>query len=628
MAWTRRGAMSAMGAGAAMPQRLWAATGQPDFSYLDQRLRQRVDAGYFPGIGLRIGRGEQIIHEAYFGDGAPEQVVHVASAGKWVAVAVMAALVDSGALRWTDTARIFIPALTDVKGEASLAQLLSHTAGYPDYQPPDTRRDDYQTLEEAVRQLASLPAVARPGERFQYGGLAMQVVGRMAELATGKPFNEIFLEHIAAPLEMSRSGFSPVSAEPGFNPMLGGGFLTSTPDYGRFLAMLSQRGRYKGRQVLSAAAINVMQADHVKQARIVKDDFVAPARGVPRQDIYGLGQWREEVTPGGGPRLLSSPGWAGAYGWIDRQEGVWGAVIAKANVEVAAADGYSTFLGSTLYAPMVRDALRDAVDTATKRGVVNVPGAHLYYEERGRGEPVILIHGHSLDRRMWEDQFKVLARRYRVIRYDLRGYGRSSLPDEDVQFLHADDLRALMDHLGIARTRLIGLSLGGFIATDFLALNPERVVKAVMAGGDLFDVPGPDEPWTSEGIAKRRSEIAHLRRDGQWAFKRRWYDGLVENAGAGRNRIRRPLWTMIDEWQMWQPLHVEPRLVLGRSVRQRLREFKPQAPVLIVRGDRETAGFAITDLVNCQIKIIANCGHLSNMDRPERFNAAVLSFLE
>ena len=75
-----------------------------------------------------------------------------------------------------------------------------------------------------------------------------------------------------------------------------------------------------------------------------------------------------------------------------------------------------------------------------KQGRVEVGNGSLYYEEAGTGAPVIFVHGHSLDHRMWDEQFSVLAKKYRVIRYDLRGYGISSSQTEDYQFTHAEDL--------------------------------------------------------------------------------------------------------------------------------------------------------------------------------------------
>jgi serine-type D-Ala-D-Ala carboxypeptidase len=596
----------------------------PDFSWLDARLQDRVGRGYYDSMGLVIGKGEQILHQACFGTCTSDTVLHVASAGKWTAVAAIAAVVDEGKLSWDDPVHKFLPQFADLKGQAQLRHLLSHTAGYPDYQPEGARRDDYQTLQESVEHIVGLPALAKPGEVFHYGGLAMQVAGRMAEIAAGQSFEEIFQTRIARPLRMTRSGYTPVSQEAGFSPMLGGSLFTSVSDYGRFLMMIAQDGLYRGRRILSAGVVADMQADQVRGAGLRPMGFVEQVRADRRHDIYGFGQWREEVDDKGKPILLSSPGWAGAYAWLDKAYGVWGFVLAKANVETALADGYDSFLGSGIYAPMLRNAFDDARAPGTKRGRIGP----LYYEESGSGEPLIFLHGHSFDRRQWAPQITAFEKTHRVIRYDLRGYGRSAMPQEGVEFLHADDLRDLMDGLEINRAHIIGLSLGGFVATDFLALYPQRVASAVMAGGDLFDVPGPDEPWTAAAIARRREEIATLRKQGVFAFKREWFDALINKSGSGKEALRKPLWRMIDEWQAWQPLHVEPRLVLGRAARGRLLAAKPQAPVLIIRGELETGGFAIVDLLpQARVSVIPDCGHVSNMEQPHAFNRALRRFL-
>jgi len=605
------------------------AAAVPDFSWLDARLRERVDKGWFDGMGLMIGRGERILHEAYVGNGGPDVVRHVASTGKWTAAATIAALVDEGRLRWDDPVRKFLPQFTDTKGGATLRQLLSHTAGYPDYQPEGRRRDDYPTLEEAVAHIVALPAVAEPGTVFQYGGLALQVAGRMAEIAAGMPFDAIFQSRIAGPLGMRHSGYAPVSTEPGFSPMLGGSLFTTTRDYGRFLAMIARGGMAGRTRILSPQVIAGLQADQVRGARVKRGEYVELARqDVARTDIYGLGQWREEVDPDGRPLLLSSPGWAGAYAWVDKACDVWGVVIAKADVAKAVADGYSTFLGSSIYAPMVRTALDDARATRTRRALVPVDGGRLYCEDSGSGAPVVFLHGHGFDRRQWEPQVRALERRHRVICYDLRGYGRSSPPEEGQAFLHADDLRQLMDALGIRRAHLVGLSLGGFVVTDFIALHPDRALSATMAGGDLFDVPGPDEPWTAAALARRRDEIAALKTAGIAGFKRRWLEDLIAHGGSGREALRRPLWRMIDEWPAWQPLHVEPRLLLGRSARRRLEGVRPAMPVLVVRGDREKIDLAIQALLpQADVVVIPDCGHVSNLEQADAFTAALTRFL-
>ena len=111
--------------------------------------------------------------------------------------------------------------------------------------------------------------------------------------------------------------------------------------------------------------------------------------------------------------------------------------------------------------------------------MVTVNGTHLYYERAGTGHPLVLIHGFTLNTQMWEDQFAVFAQHYQTIRYDMRGFGRSALPAEE-PFTAVDDLRALLDALGVSRTFVLGLSLGGSVAIDFALAYPERTSALVL----------------------------------------------------------------------------------------------------------------------------------------------------
>jgi len=99
-------------------------------------------------------------------------------------------------------------------------------------------------------------------------------------------------------------------------------------------------------------------------------------------------------------------------------------------------------------------------------GFAEVNGTRLYYEVMGFGQPLILIHGYTLDTRMWDDQIAAFAQNYQVIRYLLRGFGKSGLPTGE-SYAHLQDLKALLEHLGIDQAHILGLSLGGAIAIDF-----------------------------------------------------------------------------------------------------------------------------------------------------------------
>jgi pimeloyl-ACP methyl ester carboxylesterase len=103
---------------------------------------------------------------------------------------------------------------------------------------------------------------------------------------------------------------------------------------------------------------------------------------------------------------------------------------------------------------------RPAID----RGVAEISGARLYYELAGSGDPVVLIHGGWGDIRYWDEQFTVLARKYRVLRYDVRGYGKSSPPVEGMAYSDQEDLANLLDHLRIRNEHVVGFSMGSRIA--------------------------------------------------------------------------------------------------------------------------------------------------------------------
>ena len=170
-------------------------------------------------------------------------------------------------------------------------------------------------------------------------------------------------------------------------------------------------------------------------------------------------------------------------------------------------DVFSSFYGSPVVSPTVMKGNLLVV----KQGRINIGNGFLYYEEAGQGEPIIFVHGHSLDHRMWDEQFSVFAKKYHVIRYDLRGYGLSSSQTEDYQFTHAEDLVTLMDSLHIQKAHIVGLSLGGFITADMLAYFPERMLSAFLASGNIRKSKGPSEPMTKEEAMRREEEIAALK---------------------------------------------------------------------------------------------------------------------
>lgn len=603
-----------------------------DFSPLDSLIRGWVNKGYYPGASICVVKNDTVIFQENCGDYTPDTKVYVASAGKWVAAAVIGAVVDRTDLNWNDPVEKWLPEFKgDAKGKILLRQLLSHTSGVRPYLP-EPRVDNYNHLDSATVEILPLDTVFAPGSRFQYGGLGMQIAGRMAEVAMGKEFETLFQELLAQPLGMKNSHFTPINTDGGHAPMLGGGLCTTLNDYMHFLSMIYHEGTSKGEQILTKETVKEMQADQVKGAVVSSGEYTERGLGQSHSGIYGLGEWRELVDKKSGEAYqISSPGWAGAYPWINKRDKVYGFFIAHVAGSSQKEDGFSSFYGSPVISRTVSEIIKGN-PLVVKQGRIEVGNGSLYYEEAGEGEPLIFVHGHSLDHRMWDEQFPVFAKKYRTIRYDLRGYGISSPQTEDYQFTHVEDLRTLMDSLHIKKAHIVGLSLGGFIGADMLGWFPERMLSAFLASGNIRKSKGPSQPMTKEEAAKRDEEIAALKAKGIDVMKKEWFEGLMKSGGTQKERMRQPLWLMIDDWDAWQPLHKEVRVVAGLDALAKLKENRPSVPTLIVEGRSPENRFSdhpeiLNYLPNGKQKIIEDCGHMMNMERPEEFNLALEEFL-
>src|SRR5829696_2371885 len=127
-----------------------------------------------------------------------------------------------------------------------------------------------------------------------------------------------------------------------------------------------------------------------------------------------------------------------------------------------------------------RRRIREREEMLRETGMAEVNGARIYYEVAGEGDPLVLVHAGIADSRMWEDQLMALADHYRVIRYDMRGFGRTAMVEGP--FSHHEDLRALLDSLDVELAHLVGCSMGGGAVLDFALEYPQRVGNLVLVG--------------------------------------------------------------------------------------------------------------------------------------------------
>lgn len=257
-------------------------------------------------------------------------------------------------------------------------------------------------------------------------------------------------------------------------------------------------------------------------------------------------------------------------------------------------------------------------------------GGEMYYEEYGEGVPVLLIHGHTLDRRMWAEQVELLKDSFHVIVPDLRGYGLSSDPKEGYQFTHLDDMIALMDSLQIGKAHVIGLSMGAYVAGDMVSMHPERLLSCMMVSGEPCRFYGPSRPRSAKEIAQRRADILKVKKDVE-GYKRNRIEDLLKECFEGNvERIRPILTEEIMDWRAWQALHVTGRVYYGLDAWAKLRQKKPAVPALIIYGAKETTeqSPALEFLPNGRQLIFDDCGHMVNLEQPELFNQTLLEWLE
>ncbi|HEX6857484.1 MAG TPA: alpha/beta fold hydrolase [Streptosporangiaceae bacterium] len=264
--------------------------------------------------------------------------------------------------------------------------------------------------------------------------------------------------------------------------------------------------------------------------------------------------------------------------------------------------------------------------TAGSEGWLDRPGARLRYQTAGPadGPALVLLHGFGLDRRMWAPQAG-LAGRFFLVTYDLRGFGASAPMDPGVPYTHADDLFALLDHLGAGAVALAGLSFGGLVALQAAAQSPDRVRALV-----LMDALLPGVRWDPECRAGFAEVDRQVSAGGVTAGQQAWLHHPLF-AGVRRDPgLAAQLAVMVSDYpgQHWLGQDPEtagprPAEVLGRLT----------MPALVVAGEQdmpcflEMTGILAGGIPGAEHTLIPGAGHMVNMERPAEVNALLTSFL-
>ena len=268
--------------------------------------------------------------------------------------------------------------------------------------------------------------------------------------------------------------------------------------------------------------------------------------------------------------------------------------------------------------------------TSGESGLAHVNNALIYYEVSGEGQPFVMIHAGVADSRQWNNEFIHFQKEFRVIRYDMRGYGKS-VP-VDGEFTHLQDLTALLDHLRVDQPLiLMGCSMGGGLAMN-LALERPALVKALIMvdsgpPGLELDVPTPakfDE-------VEKAYEAGELDLAAELETQI-WFDGTGRTSTQVNPAMRQLVYEMDRTALAHDAKHLGKRLSdTPVSAVGRLGEIR--IPVLVIVGVHDTpymqaAASYITDKVPSAYKVvIADAAHLPNLDQPAEFQRIVAEFL-
>ncbi|TXI47385.1 MAG: class A beta-lactamase-related serine hydrolase [Lysobacter sp.] len=359
------------------------ATAAPvyNFAPVTAEMQSFVQTYALDGASLRVNKAGSVVYRRAFGNYSLSTQVPIASASKWVSALAIARIVEKGQMRWSDTVGQYFPGTDPSKRNITLEQLFSHTSGLPAGDESCMSNPLY-TLATCANHILQKPLIGTPGQVFAYGGNSMQVAGRMAEIATGKAWDDIFIAEMTTPLRLTATDYATSSTSPNYvrntNPRIAGGVRSTLEDYGKIVDMVLANGCLDsgfpnncmpGRRFLTRATIEFMARDRTVGTVDISRPPTSTGYG------YGLGQWIDPSSP----LIVSSPGAFGFTPWVDRNSQVAGVLLVqdvntrlfddinaiRQMVNVVVADGMGYYPAPVLPSQRVIAADKAAVAAAT-----------------------------------------------------------------------------------------------------------------------------------------------------------------------------------------------------------------------------------------------------------------------
>jgi pimeloyl-ACP methyl ester carboxylesterase len=272
------------------------------------------------------------------------------------------------------------------------------------------------------------------------------------------------------------------------------------------------------------------------------------------------------------------------------------------------------------------------VSTQTTTGTLQTEGGPLYYEVAGEGHPLVFMHAGVADNTMWDEQWDEFAQRYRVIRYDTRGFGKSPVA-KDHPFSNRQDLYELLKHLDAEKAYVVGLSRSGQIALDFTLEHPEMVDALIWVAGGVSGYDG-DMPSDAEMAIFNEMEAIWEKKEWETLSEMEadvWVNGPGQPKDRADAQVYKRVHQMILNNYRNHPEEGKP-IQLDPPAAGRLQEVK--IPTLVIVGDLDTsstqasADYLAKSVEGAKKIVFEGVAHMVNMEQPERFNQVVLEFLE
>jgi len=259
--------------------------------------------------------------------------------------------------------------------------------------------------------------------------------------------------------------------------------------------------------------------------------------------------------------------------------------------------------------------------------VIEIDNLKIAYTDTGSGRPVVLIHGYPFNRSLWNEQVAVLGQNYRVIAPDLRGFGESDAAAETATMDRmAQDVALLMNHLEIARATIVGLSMGGYVALAFYKQLSSRVRALILADtrpqSDTEEAKRTRlqqaEQALSEGMASIADAMLPKLLTPETVSKRpdvvkRVRDMMLKTKPEGAAAALRGMAQRDDQTSLLSKISVPVLILVGAE--------DAITPV----ADSEKMNQAIA---GSRLVVLENAGHVSNLERTDQFNEALLDFLK